>query len=392
MSTSTSARLSDKEFKQRVDALSKHDFFSTDNTAEVEHDESYTNLSTSVKFRTQALRKLQLDELQAKAEYEEQCLVLQQQYYDRLQSSFTKRSEIVNGDVQPEGKDQLTRVVDDDEYTPSSKNGIPNFWLTVLQNCEMSSGWIEEHDEPLLKCITDITCKINNESDSSKEVLPPPYSETADTDIADTGKGDSAQKSVLLSTTSIPTGFTLSFEFGPNEYISNTVLTKKYEFCTKPGAEDQNPFEYEGASLKNAKGCEINWLSKEKQLTKKNVKKKQRNAKTGQTREVLKQADQDSFFAFFEKVPEVNLLNDDDETKMDLLMDIEYDCELGEYFKDKLIPNAVLFFTNEYVDPEVESDEEEDVDESDSDENSDENGLTEEEDVEQRENPECKQQ
>ena len=62
------------------------------------------------------------------------------------------------------------------------------------------------------------------------------------------------------------------------------------------------------------------------------------------------------------------------------------------HFKDKLIPNAVLFFTNEYVDPEVESDEEEDVDESDSDENSDENGLTEEEDVEQRENPECKQQ
>jgi len=391
MSTSTSsARLSDKEFKQRVDALSKHDFFSTDKTAEVEHDESYTNLSTSVKFRTQALRKLQLDELQAKAEYEEQCLVLHKQYYDRLQSSFTKRSEIVNGDVEPEGKDQLTRVVDDDEYKPSTKNGIPDFWLTALNNCEMSSGWIQEHDEPLLKCITDITCKID--SDNSKDVLlpPPAYSETAN-EIPAAGTGDAAQMDTL-ATTSIPTGFTLSFEFGPNEYISDTVLTKKYEFCTKPGADDENPFEYEGACLKNAKGCAINWLSKEVQLTKKNVKKKQRNAKTGQTREILKQIDRDSFFSFFEKVPEVNLLNDDDETKEEMLLDMEYDCELGEYFKDKLIPNAVLFFTNEYLDPEVESDEDDDdEDGSDSDENAD--GLTEEDDDEvPTENPECKQQ
>jgi hypothetical protein len=61
------------------------------------------------------------------------------------------------------------------------------------------------------------------------------------------------------------------------------------------------------------------------------VKKKQRNAKTGQTREILKQIDRDSFFSFFEKVPEVNLLNDDDETKEEMLLDREYDCELGEY-------------------------------------------------------------
>ena len=55
----TTPRLSDKDFKQKVEQLSKHNFFSTDNSNEIEHDESYTNLSTSVKFRTQALRKYQ---------------------------------------------------------------------------------------------------------------------------------------------------------------------------------------------------------------------------------------------------------------------------------------------------------------------------------------------
>jgi hypothetical protein len=252
----------------------------------------------------------------------------------------------------------------------------------------MSSGWIEEHDEPLLKCITEITCKID--SDNSKDVLPPPYSEES-SEIPPAGTGDAASNNAI-STTSIPTGFTLTFEFGPNEYISDTVLTKKYEFCTTPGADDENPFEYEGACLKHAKGCAINWLSKEKQLTKKTVKKKQRNAKTGQTREILKQVDQESFFTFFEKVPEVNLLNDDDETKEEALMDVEYDCELGEYFKDKLIPSAVLFFTNEYADPDIESDEDDD-DEDGSDSDEDANGLTEEDDDEQTtQNPECKQQ
>ena len=41
-------------------------------------------------------------------------------------------------------------------------------------------------------------------------------------------------------------------------------MTKSYEFSTNPGADDENPFEFEGVSLVNAKGCEINWLSKEK--------------------------------------------------------------------------------------------------------------------------------
>ena len=61
------------------------------------------------------------------------------------------------------------------------------------------------------------------------------------------------------------------------------------------------------------------------------------------------------------------------------------------YFKDKLIPNAVLFFTNEYIDPDVESDD--DDDDEDSDEESEADGMTEEDDDGRPvENPECKQQ
>lgn len=358
------ATLSDAEFRKRVDQLAKHEFFSGEKHSSIQHDEAYTNLSTSVKYRTQALRKLQLEEIQAKAEYEEQCLILNKKYYERLQSSFDSRRKIVNGEIEPESSQLLKQVVDDADYKPTTNTGIPEFWYTTLVNCEMSSGWIEDQDKPLLKHITDIRCKIDGG------------------ELANPAEGDEGSK--------VPTGFTLEFEFSENQFIEDKILTKKYEISASP-PEDKNPFEYEGAVISKATGCKITWRQPEKALTKKTIKKKQRNAATGETRTVLRQVPQDSFFNFFERVPEPNMVNDDDEEKEEKLIELEYDFELGEYFKDKLVPNAVLFFTNEYVDPDVESDDEDD--DSEEDESSDGDAdLTEEEPTNPADNPECKQQ
>lgn len=69
------------------------------------------------------------------------------------------------------------------------------------------------------------------------------------------------------------------------------------------------------------------------------------------------------------------------------------DNELGLYFRDKIVPCAVLIFTNEFIDDEVESDEEDSDDDEDA--SDDEEDGTEEEDGEEDEQArqeQCKQQ
>ena len=42
-------------------------------------------------------------------------------------------------------------------------------------------------------------------------------------------------------------GFTLEFHFSPNEYFTNTVLTKEYFMKCKP--DDKEPFTFEGPEI-----------------------------------------------------------------------------------------------------------------------------------------------
>lgn len=34
--------------------------------------------------------------------------------------------------------------------------GIPDFWFTIFRNVSMLSEMMQEHDEPILKCLQDI--------------------------------------------------------------------------------------------------------------------------------------------------------------------------------------------------------------------------------------------
>lgn len=42
-------------------------------------------------------------------------------------------------------------------------------------------------------------------------------------------------------------GFVLEFHFSPNEYFSNSVLTKEYHMVCKP--DDGDPFGFEGPEI-----------------------------------------------------------------------------------------------------------------------------------------------
>lgn len=50
-----------------------------------------------------------------------------------------------------------------------------------------------------------------------------------------------------------PIGFTLEFHFAPNDYFTNTVLTKEYSMKCKP--DEENPLEFEGPEIYSCKVC-----------------------------------------------------------------------------------------------------------------------------------------
>ena len=89
-------------------------------------------------------------------------------------------------------------------------------------------------------------------------------------------------------------GFTLHFHFGPNDYFSNTVLTKNYELKCEP--EDLS---FEGPEIIKCTGCQIDWKPN-KNITVKQIKKKQKHKAKGNIRTITKQVKADSFFNFFD--------------------------------------------------------------------------------------------
>jgi nucleosome assembly protein 1-like 1 len=84
--------------------------------------------------------------------------------------------------------------------------------------------------------------------------------------------------------------FTIVFTFKENEIIKNKELTKKFYLQNSaPVKSESTPIEWVG-----------------KNLTLKEIKKKQKNKKTGQQRVVTKQVKAKSFFNFFTSIDLTN--------------------------------------------------------------------------------------
>ena len=66
--------------------------------------------------------------------------------------------------------------------------------------------------------------------------------------------------------------FRLSFRFAPNEYFSDSVLTKDYEVRLP---EPNGSFAFEGPEVVNCRGCKVHW-NKGKNVTLRPVKKVQK--------------------------------------------------------------------------------------------------------------------
>ncbi|XP_062512566.1 nucleosome assembly protein 1-like 1-B [Corticium candelabrum] len=293
------------------------------------------NLPEPVKRRLRALKNIQVDCLKVESRFYAEVHELECKYQSLYKEHYDKRATIVSGSYEPTDEECEWVEEDDEEegedkkeedtepkasVVPEDAKGIPEFWLSAMKNIENLNQQIQEYDEPVLQHLTNVE----------------------------------------LEYTQNPTGFVLKFHFDPNDYFTDTVLTKTYE--VKAEVSNDNPFAFDGPEVTKSTGCKINW-KKSKNVTVKMMKKKQKHKGHGQSRVVTKQVKVDSFFNFFSP-PEVP---EGEEGEPDELEKLTFDYELGLFFRDRFIPRAVLYFTGEAIDDDDEFDEEESGDEDEED-------------------------
>ncbi|GBN06897.1 Nucleosome assembly protein 1-like 1 [Araneus ventricosus] len=214
-------------------------------------------LPKPVRRNVRALKKLQLEHVLIELPLDREGLVT---------TTTTTTKEIELADAV-----QKVKVEDEESGEKGDGNepvkGIPEFWVTALKNAPAIADMIEEYDEPILKHLIDIKAETYKD----------------------------------------PMSFMLEFHFEPNEYFTNTVLTKFYELRCSP--EESDIFAFEGPEIVKSKGSTIDW-KKNKNVTVKTIKKKQKHKARGAVRTVTKTVTNDSFFNFFSPpaVPE----NEDD--------------------------------------------------------------------------------
>merc|ERR1719158_1998279 len=307
------------------------------------------SLPAPVKRRLKALKKIQLESTKIEAKFYEEVHKLECKYHELYQPLYQKRSTITKGEYEPNddecqwpsddeddedlASDMKDKAKIEDEKTKNDAEekdvkGVPDFWLTIFKNVDMLQEMVQEADEPVLTKLTDITVT---------------FSES-------------------------PMGFTLHFYFAPNDYFSNSVLTKEYEMKCEPSEDD--PFSFEGPEIFKCKGCTINWKEPGKNLTVKTVKKKQKHKSKGNVRTITKQVKNDSFFNFFDPPP----ISDDPDADVDPETQdlLTADFEIGHYIRDRIIPRAVLFFTGEALeDDEFDKEEDEEDGEEEGEEEED---------------------
>jgi len=325
------------------------------------------SLPPQVKRRLKSLKKLQLEATKIEAKFYEEVHQLEIKYDKIYNPLYQKRTQIIKGDYEPteeecdfpsDSEDEEAELSEDvkdkakiedekkDEVKENQEDvaGVPSFWLTIFKNVEMLAEMVQDQDEPVLELLEDVTTSLTEDGTM---------------------------------------GFAIHFHFKENDFFTNKVLTKEYDMKCEPMEEE--PFSFEGPEIIKCKGCKIDW-KKGKNLTVKQVKKKQKHKNNGNVRTITKQVKADSFFNFFDPptVPDDPAAEVDEETRALLTADFE----IGHYIRERIVPRAVLYFTGEAL--EEDSDlEEESEDDDDDDDGSD---ADPDFDPKSAKNPECKQQ
>ncbi|GAA5973798.1 hypothetical protein JCM11641_003163 [Rhodosporidiobolus odoratus] len=289
------------------------------------------SLPPAVQYRLTALKGVQRDHSALEAEFQKDIFELEKKYSLKYAPLYDRRKAIIEGAAEPK-EDEIEKGVkveeeedesdfedeeEDNEAEAAEKpkrgvkpsadelasapKGIPEFWLTALKNHLGISELITERDEEALKHLVDVRVSYPEGGNS---------------------------------------GFSLEFSFddGASEFFSNKKLTKTYFYQEEVGYEGDFVYDH-------AEGTKIEW-KEGKDLTVRIETKKQRNKNTNQTRIVKKVVPTESFFTFFSPPsPPTGDEDDDVSIASDLDEKLEFDYQIGEDLKERVVPRAVDFFT-----------------------------------------------
>jgi nucleosome assembly protein 1-like 1 len=200
------------------------------------------SLPAPVRRRVAGLKGVQKEHSKLEAEFQEEVLQLEKNYFAKFTPLYEKRAKIINGATEP--TEEEIKAGEEDEEKEDTKDtteetvkqgessesvaGIPEFWLSAMKNQVSLAEMITDRDEAALKHLTDVRM----------EYLDKP-------------------------------GFRLIFEFAENEFFTNKVITKTYFY--------QNESGYGGDFIyDHAEGDKIDWKTG-KDLTVRIESKKQRN-------------------------------------------------------------------------------------------------------------------
>lgn len=319
----------------------------------------FTSLPKSVQQRVLALHNIHSQKVELDKQFEAEVKELEKKYALKFDPIYTKRTNIISGAIEADPQDieegkqkrkeMLGNVIDEEEVEKEAKDekeeeedknikGIPEFWLTCLRHCDSTAELIEEKDEDALRYLENIKWKNLEEGKDS---------------------------------------FVLQFFFAKNPYFNNAILEKTYHLM-----EDA---EFGEVMYDRCEATPIEW-KQGKNLTVKKVTKKQKpkanrgkrgggyakGARDNQGKTITVEEKVPSFFHFFSD-PEtmidmyLSMVGDQDQNAPDPEVILENDYEVGLELKEKVVPNAVIYYTGMTglkEDEEDEFDEEGEEDES----------------------------
>jgi nucleosome assembly protein 1-like 1 len=173
---------------------------------------------------------------------------------------------------------------------------VPDFWATAIKNNQMMMQYMREKDQETLKHLSNVVCSEAND----------------------------------------PPTTTVELTFRENEFFTNEKLTLKVQFKDESKDEVVETF-----------GTPIDWKDG-KDITCKKINKKQKNKKTGETRQIVKTVPAESFYHCFEskKAPD-NKDDDDEDEETEKLMDaIDESMQIAMDFNDLYMWEALEYYLN----------------------------------------------
>ncbi|XP_055324742.1 nucleosome assembly protein 1-like 1-A [Sitodiplosis mosellana] len=264
----------------------------------MENFEQVANASDSKSFqalqdRLQALKMLQREYVRVEMDFHRHFYALDMEYQQKRQEIYGRRKDVISG-----SGDCYEQV------PPDVVNGV----MKAMQKLHLNKYFTDETKDIKgipnfwLQAIKNCTHNDDLVHECDEEAL----SYLLDIKVSLVNEPDMS--------------FTLEFEFAPNPFFENSVLAKQYFLSC-----DTND-EFYGFSIIRAIGCSIEW-------------------KDGAN---ITEKELESFFMFFNP-PELSESPDTNSLEFDsnIFFELQQDFEIGLFIKEKLIPNAVLYYLNE---------------------------------------------